>query len=349
MPQPGTTATYTNVQQLAIELRLDETACRRALEIAQLSPDSNDWRRYIDHFLITVGALLILAGVTAFFAWNWADLSHMSKFALIQFGVVTNVVLAWRLGIDSTGGRASLFASAFLVGVLLAVFGQVYQTGADPYSLFLGWAVLILPWAVIGRQAGLWMLLQMLLNLGFILYWTQVLDPPNGWWQLSQLLGPLVWLASLMMNTTMGSIVFAMNAVALLAWETGSARGVRWMQGRWYPRVIAFGALSTVLIPTLIMIIVASFGEKGGLSFLSPAIFGVSIAACLYFYQYRKLDLFILTLCLFGAIMVIMSLSVRYMVRDIVSLLFLAILLTGQVAGAAYWLRNIAKRWETQS
>jgi hypothetical protein len=34
------------------------------------------------------------------------------------------------------------------------------------------------------------------------------------------------------------------------------------------------------------------------------------------------------------------------MFRDIGSLLFLAILLIGLVAGAAYWLRDIAKRWE---
>ncbi len=346
MAHPGTTASHANIHELAIALRLDETAYRRALEIAGLSPDSNDWRRYIDHFLTAIGALLIVAGVTAFFAWNWADLSHLSKFALIQFGIAANVVLAWRLGIDSIGGRASLFAGAFLVGVLLAVFGQTYQTGADPYGLFLGWAVLILPWVVIGRQAGLWMLLQVLLNLGFIMYWTQVIDPPDGWWQLSQLLGPLVWLGTLMLDSTMGSYVFALNAIALLAWETAAGRGNSWMQGRWYPRVIAFGALSTVLIPTLIMIIAASFGETAGLGFISPLIFGVSFVFCLYFYQFRRLDLFILTLCLFGAIMVIMSLSVRFMFRDIGSLLFLAILLIGLVAGAAYWLRAIAKRWE---
>lgn len=346
MPQPGTTANHTNVHELAIALRLDETAYRRAIEIAQLSPDTAAWRRYIDHFLTAIGALLIVAGITAFFAWNWTDLGHMSKFALIQSGIVANVILAWRLGIDSIAGRASLFTGAFLVGVLLAVFGQVYQTGADPYGLFLGWAVLILPWVIVGRQAGLWMLFQVLLNLGFIMYWTQVLDPPDGWWQLSQLLGPLVWLASLMMDSTMGSYTFALNAIALLVWETAAARGVSWMQGRWYPRVIAFGALSTVLIPTLIMIIAASFGETAGLSFISPVIFGVSFVACLYFYQFRKLDLFILTLCLFGAIMVIMSLAVRFMFRDVGSLLFLAILLIGLVAGAAYWLRDIARRWE---
>lgn len=349
MRQPGTAANHANVHEIALELGLDESAYRRALALARLSPGRSEWRRYIDHFLTAVGALLIVAGITAFFAWNWADLGHMTKFGLIQFGIAATALVAWRLGIDSIGGRASLFASAFLVGVLLAVFGQIYQTGADPYGLFLGWAVLILPWVLIGRQAGLWMLFQVLLNLGFIMYWTQVLYPPDGWWQISQLLGPLVWLASLMMDSTMGSIVFALNAIALLAWETGANRGISWMQDRWYPRVIAVGALSTVLVPTLIMIVAASFGERSGLSLISPMIFAASFAACLYFYQYRKLDLFILTICLFGAIMMIMSFTVRTMLRDVGSLLFLAILLIGLVAGAAYWLRDIAKRWEANS
>ncbi len=349
MNRSSTAATNANVHELAVELGLDETAYRRALELARLSPGAATWRRYIDHFLTAVGALLIVAGVTAFFAWNWADLGHMTKFGLIQFGIVATAVLAWRLGIDSIGGRASLFASAFLVGVLLAVFGQVYQTGADPYGLFLGWAVLILPWVIIGRQAGLWMLFQVLLNLGFIMYWTQVLHPPDGWWQISQLLGPLVWLASLMMDSTLGSIIFAMNAIALLGWEVGASHGVSWMQDRWYPRVLAFGALTTVLIPTLIMIVAASFGEHSGLGFTSPLLFAASLAACLYFYQFRKLDLFILTVCLFAAIMVIMSFIGHTMLRDVGSLLFLAALLIGLVAGAAYWLREIAKRWEANS
>ena len=35
-----------------------------------------------------------------------------------------------------------------------------------------------------------------LLNLTLILYYTQVLHPPDGWWELARLLGPLVWLGS---------------------------------------------------------------------------------------------------------------------------------------------------------
>ena len=218
-----TTASYANVHEMARQLKLNAAAYRRAIEIARLAPDRADWLRHIDRFLIAIGALLIVAGIASFFAWNWSDLNYLVKFALIEGGIVAAVVLAWRFGLDSNAGRISLFAAAFLTGTLLAVFGQVYQTGADPYGLFLAWAVLILPWAIIGRQAGIWMLLQILLNLTVIMYYTQVLNPPDGWWQLSQLLGPLVWLGTTVMDSTLASYLFALNAVALVIWEFGTA------------------------------------------------------------------------------------------------------------------------------
>lgn len=348
MEQSGTRASYGHVNELAAELGLSETAYRRALEIAGLSPSRSDWVRGIDHFLIAVGALLIVAGVTAFFAWNWATLGHMLKFALIQSAIVATAIFTWRLGIDSIGGRASLFSSAFLVGVLLAVFGQSYQTGADPYGLFLGWAILILPWVIIGRQAALWMLFQILLNLALIMYWTQVLEPPDGWWQLTQLLGPLVWLASTVMNSDLATSLFILNTIALVLWEALSGRYPGWMRGRWYPRVIALGAFSTVLLPTLTIIFAAAFDERVRLTFVSPFLYVVATAACLYYYQYRKLDLFILTICVLGAIMVVTSLFIRYLIEDF-GLLPLAILLMAQVAGAAYWLRSVSRRWEVHS
>jgi hypothetical protein len=44
--------------------------------------------------------------------------------------------------------------------------------------------------------------------------------------------------------------------------------------------------------------------------------------------------------------MVVTSFSVRLLLNDFGSMLFLAMLLIGQVAWAAYWLRNVARRWE---
>ena len=349
MTKFNTVASHSNVQELAIKLGLSENAYSRALQLAELTPGRIDWLRYIKHFLATIGALLIVSGVTAFFAWNWADLGYMVKFALIQAGIAGIALLAWRLGIDSMGGRAALFSSAFLVGVLFAVFGQVYQTGADPYGLFIAWSILILPLAIIGRQAALWILFQTLLILALIMYWTQVIDPPNGWWQLAQLLGPLVWLSSTLMDSTLASIVFALNAVALIAWEYAVNRNVAWVQGRTYPRVIGFGALSNVLIPTVVFIIGASFGEAIKLGVISPVLYVAASVAALYYYQFRRPDLLMLTMLVFGAILVFTTLIGRYMPMDTGSILMLAILLIGQVAGAAYWLRNVSHQWEAES
>jgi uncharacterized membrane protein len=349
MTKFNTSASHSNVQELAVELSLSENARSRALQLAGLAAGRSDWLRYINHFLMTVGALLIVAGVTTFFAWNWADLDYWIKFLLIQTGIAGLALLAWRLGIDSMGGRVALFSSAFLVGVLFAVFGQVYQTGADPYGLFIAWSILILPLAIIGRQAALWILFQTLLILALIMYWTQVVDPPNGWWQLAQLLGPLAWLSSTLMDSTLASLVFALNAVALIAWEYAVNQNVAWMQGRTYPRVVGLGALSNVLIPTFMFIVGASFGEKINLGFISPVLYAVASVAALYYYQFRRPDLLMLTMLVFGAILIFNTLVGRFIPMGAGSILMLAILLIAQVAGAAYWLRKVSRRWEAQS
>ena len=342
-------ASHSNVRELAVKLELSESAYSRALQLAGLTPRRNDWLRYIDHFLAIVGGALIVSGIATFFAWNWAELHHMMKFALIQGGMAGFALLAWRLGLDSIGGKVAIFSSAFLIGILFAVFGQVYQTGADPYGLFVAWAVLVLPLAIIGRQAGLWLLLQTLLILGLIMYWTQVVDPPNGWWQLSQLLGPLAWLSSTLMNSTLASLVFALNVVALIAWEYAASRNIAWMQGRTFPRVIGFGALSSVLIPTFVFILGASFGENFKIDAISPVLYVVTSAGGLYYYQYRRPDLLMLTLLVFGGVLIMTTLIGRSMPIDVSSILFLAVMIIVQVAGAALWLRYVSRKWRSES
>lgn len=340
-------ATYGNLQELACELRLSEAAYSRAMEIAGLSPDRPTWRRYVDLFLTLVGTALILAGIAAFFAWNWADLSRFHKFALIQTGILAAAVAAWRFGLDSLVGKASLFAMAFLVGTLLAVYGQVYQTGADPYGLFLTWALLILPLCLIGRQWGLWLLFAVLLNLTVIMYYTQVLHPPDGWWQLSQVLGPLVWLGTTVADSTLASYLFALNVLVLVVWEVDASRGVGWMQGRAFPNLIALAAFATVLPPSLIMIVAGgAFTQHVSLSFVSPVLLAITTLVCLWYYRVKRRDLFILTLCLLSLILVVTSLVLRHLVEGTGSLLFVAILLIAQVSAAAWWLRTIARGWE---
>jgi uncharacterized membrane protein len=338
-------ATPAKLRQLAADLGLDEAGYSRALELAGAAPDRAFWLKAINTFLMALGTLLICAGIAAFFAWNWAELQQMAKFALIEGGIALGAIIAWRMKLDSTAGRAALLAAGFLVGVLLAVYGQVYQTGADPYGLFLGWGMLILPWVLIGRQAGLWMLLIVLANLSIIMYWTQVLYPPGGLWQLSQLLGPLVWLSTTVMDSRLANVVFALNVSILVAWEILALRGAKWMQARWLPRVIALVCLTIVLIPTLFIAIGASLEANWRWSVTSPILFAASVTACFYYYQKRQPDLLVLTLCMLGSIMVITCLFARGM-RGFDDTLLLALIIIGQTAGAAFWLRRISRGWE---
>jgi len=56
------------------------------------------------------------------------------------------------------------------VGVLFAVYGQIYQTGADTYELFLTWFASISLWVLTSRFAPLWLLYLGLATTAFVLY-----------------------------------------------------------------------------------------------------------------------------------------------------------------------------------
>lgn len=343
-------ATTERLRYLARPLSLDESAYQQALKDSGIQPTPGQWLTLISRFLMFYASLLILSGIAAFFAYNWADLPHLVKFGLIEAAIVISVLLAWYRGLDTLQSQSALFASAFLVGVLLAVYGQVYQTGADPYGLFLGWSALILGWAIIGRQAGLWMLMVALINLSLILYWIQVLHPPGGMGDdLARILGPMFWLTHTLSDFRLAQLVFVLNGGALLIWEFFAARGIAWMQGRWLPRVVASIALFAIVVATLMLIFASFIHETERLQYVAPLGFALFTVLCLWYYQRRCHDLYILTACLVGIIVVITSWIAHASHAGFDIALFLALLVIGQTAGAAVWLRNVAQKWRAES
>lgn len=342
-------ATPTRVRELADGLSLSEAARARALALLGVPPDAATWAQALDRFLLALGMLLLLAGIAAFFAWNWADLPRFAKFGLLQAGLVGAVALAWWRGLDTPSGRAALFAAAFLVGLLLAVFGQTYQTGADPYGLFLFWALLILGWALIGRQAAIWMLWILLVNLAFTMYWDQILFPGDDLArQLAEFAGPLFRLLAAMTDFRLAQWVFGLNLLVLLAWETLAARGIGWMQGRWLPRVVAVMALSAIVTATLAVIFL-TLADAGELVMrLVPLWFAVFALVCLWYYRERRQDLFMLAACLLAVIIVVTA-YVASLGDGYEHALLLSLLLIGQTAGATLWLRATARAWRSES
>lgn len=132
------------------------------------------WWQWGNLLLLCLGGALLLAGTVFFIAYNWMTMPKALKLGGLQILILACAVAGWRLGLHRLVARALLFAACVLVGVYLAVFGQIYQTGADAYELFRAWALLILLWTVSSREPLHWLLLLAVTNLAIGLHWDQV-------------------------------------------------------------------------------------------------------------------------------------------------------------------------------
>ena len=150
-------------------------------------PTSEEWHWYFRKHCLVLGWLLVISGVVFFGAYNWSGLSRFAKFGILEVLIVAGFCSALMRKVNSLVGETLLVSSAVLVGVLLAVFGQVYQTGADSFKLFLAWSLLILPWCVGGRSNALWFLEWLLVNLTFGLWWYQTVNDDFAAYSLAHL------------------------------------------------------------------------------------------------------------------------------------------------------------------
>ena len=137
-------------------------------------PGAAAWRYLLRLLLVGLGVGLTAAGVWFFFAYNWEALPKFGKIGLATAGVAIPAVLALLPRWSPLVRDILVTAAAFLVGPLYGVIGQVYQTGANAYDLFVAWALFIVVWVVVADFAPLWLLWLGLVNVSFVLYDEQV-------------------------------------------------------------------------------------------------------------------------------------------------------------------------------
>lgn len=205
---------------------VDDATFARLTARATASPDSAAWARFLRLLLLVVGATLLLAGVVFFFAWNWADLHRFAKLGLVAGGISAGVVAGLGLGLDRLTGQISLSASALLVGVLFAVFGQIYQTGADAWQLFALWSALIVPWVVGGRFGPLLLGWVLLVAVSYGLFLDQVLEHTSDEREMLRAAPLVLWFGG-----------------AAAAWRV-AGRTTAWLSGGLAPRLLGALALS---------------------------------------------------------------------------------------------------------
>jgi uncharacterized membrane protein len=136
--------------------------------------DKESWLKFLKLFFISLGVGFTTAGIIFFFAYNWENLNKFIKIGLIEglIIILTLIILFSKLSLDVK--NIVLTGTSILIGVLFAVFGQIYQTGANAYDFFLGWTMFIAIWVIISNFAPLWLVFITLVNTTLFLYAEQV-------------------------------------------------------------------------------------------------------------------------------------------------------------------------------
>jgi uncharacterized membrane protein len=318
-------ATLDRVYLVSEAVGLPEARASRLRDLAARTPTRGQWQRFLAAALLVLGAGLVLSGIVSFFAFNWAALGKFTKMALIAASVAACAIGALPRP-DTLVARVLLFAASVLVGALLAVFGQTYQTGADPWGLFAVWALLILPWTVAACFTPLWLLWIALIDVAFGLYVAQVLASPG--WDVTLLLG-----------------LVGMHVVAVMAWEFQHMASRSWLADTWAPRVLVVATLAPLLAPSLAVVV-----NPGWTNRLGPVAFGVLaflVVLVGLFYSLVRRDTFMLTVAA-GSVMAIFTAGVARLLTVTLGLGVLGMMVTTAIIVleatlVVSWLRQQAR------
>jgi uncharacterized membrane protein len=315
------------IMMWAEEGHLTPDGLPNAFRIAGTLPGRVMWHRFLDGLALWMGAVFLAVAVIFFFAYNWKELGHFARFGIVELLLTTAILVSWRLGLERMSGKAALLLATLLVGALLALVGQTYQTGADPWELFATWALLALPWVAVARFSPLWLLSLTLVNLAVSLYYHAF----AGFFGL------------LFGTETLWWVLAGVNSAALITWEFAASRGVIWIAERWAPRIVATAAAGFVTV-------LAAWGivdrNRGGFAeFIGYAVW----LACTYaIYRHKIRDLYVLALGVLSLVIVISVFLGNNLVRngDAGAFLFVGMTVLGLSAAGGWWLRSVAQEVE---
>ncbi|VAW76002.1 hypothetical protein MNBD_GAMMA12-2669 [hydrothermal vent metagenome] len=336
--------------------------------LSGLVPDKEQWLRFLYGFVFSLGTIFLLLGIILFFAWNWSDLRTYQKLLLVEGIFLGSGIFALFTKSDNLSGQLSITAVCVMTGVVLAVYGQIYQTGADNYRLFMGWALLIVLPVMTSRFAPLWFFWAALMNLSIMLWVSQTWHDDYMHLRIGLALDSvnfglfLIWSAYIYTRCTSLKIatspyldvIFKLIIPVSAKTDTGQYSSASEMP-LWMFRIIYLVTLTGLTITLFQIIAIRSPYYTGAVplvsyfSFLIIALYLLTITLAQYLTHKVLKDLFIYTVSLFS----LCSLTCFIFYKSFEFFQHLGWLLSLFViflaVGSAYWLRKVQNDWKINS
>lgn len=284
--------------------------------------NKRQWNQFLSIFLLAVGVGFTIAGIIFFFAYNWDDLPKFVKLGIVEVLLVASVLLAVFSRWNNLIKQIFLTGATFLVGTLFAVFGQIYQTGADAYDLFLGWTLFTILWAVAIRFAPLWLTFIGLLCTTIWLYTIQIV--PDNQLVISILTNAVAWIC----------------ATATIIAERMKMTGTMKKHNHWFA-----GFLSFATIVYLSFLMIASIGDH--YSILSiPLISTILLFSAGLWFGWKQKNLFYLGSIPFAVLMILLSLFIYHSnMRNVNLFLFAGLIVITGTTLLIYIILHLKKQW----
>ena len=284
--------------------------------------DKKQWNWFIKIFLLSLGVGFTTAGIIFFFAYNWADLHKFAKLGLVQGVLIATTLSIFIPAFSSTTKNIILTGASVLVGVLFAVFGQIYQTGANAYDFFMGWSVFITLWVFVSNFPPMWLIHIILINTTLYLYSEQV----AYYWE----------------DRTVFIAHFALNLFFLISTELLLRMRKHIHIPLWFTNAIAL--LTAFFATTGVIIELFDYYENSNyilflIAFLVYA-FGV-------YYAINQKSIFYLAVIAFSSIIIFSGVIVR-MGDDIGMFFFVCLFIIGSVTGVIKGLLSLHKTWSNE-
>ena len=284
-------------------------------------PDKNVWEKFLHIFFFTLGSGFIVSGIVFFFAYNWNDLHKFVKLGIIELLIIGATVYMLLSKLDLKFKNIILTVVAITVGVLIAVYGQIYQTGANAYDFFLGWVLYITLWVIISGFPPLWLVYIILMNTTFVLYTEQV---STGW-------------SDLLIVT----VLSVMNTLCLIIFHIIPFIKKNISIPVWFTNVLAIASVFLITMG----IITGIFDQHQSSFYLLP-VFTIVVYGAGLIYAFFIKKIFYLAIIPFSLIIICSALFVKTSDESAAIFLVIGIFIIASISLLIKFLLTIQKRWK---